>query len=244
MMRQFGAIFWKEWISFKSKFISITISALVGPALYLIAFGWGLGGAIFVNGVSYIVFIIPGLIVMNTMTSGFSTIATDINLSRSYLKTFEAVMTSPINMPVYTIARITANVLRSFYGAILILLIAFITGSPPHIDWYFILILILNCYVFSTIGFIAGLLVDSHADLAKISSLIITPMSFLGGTFFPIERFPSPLRIFFELLPLTQALKGLRAGASAEQSFIPILALAAYLLILLPLAIKICGKAE
>ncbi|MDR3123001.1 MAG: ABC transporter permease, partial [Treponema sp.] len=109
---QFNAILWREWILFKNRWISITASALAGPILYLTAFGWGLKGAITVNGADYISFLVPGIIAMNAMTNGFGIIANDINLSRNYMKTFEAVMIAPVRMSVYTLARVTANTLR------------------------------------------------------------------------------------------------------------------------------------
>jgi ABC-type multidrug transport system permease subunit len=98
--------------------------------------------------------------------------------------------------------------------------------------------------VFSLIGFIAGILIDSHADMAKVSNFVITPMSFLCGTFFPLERFPVPLRTVFEVLPLTQAVRGLRMGFAASNSFIVPLILLAYIFVLAPLAIRLCKRAE
>ncbi|MCL2150601.1 MAG: ABC transporter permease [Coriobacteriia bacterium] len=102
----------------------------------------------------------------------------------------------------------------------------------------------LNCYVFATIGFIIGLLVDSHADMAKITNFVITPMSFLCGTFFPLERFPAVLRIAFQLLPLTQAVQGMRAGFTGLESWLVPLVLLAYLVVLMPVAVIICNRAE
>jgi ABC-type polysaccharide/polyol phosphate export permease len=241
---QFGAILWKESLDFKSKFISISLSTIMGPLLYLIAFGWGLGDSLQVNGGRYIVFVMPGIIAMNAMTNGFGVIANDLNMARIYLKTFEALMTSPVKMSLYTIARITANVLRSLYGATLLFLLSLVFNAPLKIDWFFILVLVLNCYVFSTIGFIAGILVQSHADMAKLSNFVITPMSFLCGTFFPLEKFPMLLGSIFKVLPLTQAVRALREGFTTPESFIAPLVLAAYIAVLMPVAIHLCGRAE
>ena len=241
---RFSAIIWKEWVLLKRKFISTTLSAVVGPLLFLTAFGWGLGNAIEMNGGSYIDFIIPGIIAMITMTTSFNVVANDINISRVYAKTFEAVMIAPIRTSTFVLARITASALRGLYGAVLVLLAAFLFQANLQIDWYFILVLVLNCYVFSTIGIIAGLIVDSHADMGKITNFIITPMSFLSGTFFPLDRFPDFLRIIFELLPLTQAIIGLRSGVAASGSWIVLVALLGYLAILLPVAVMLCKRTE
>ncbi|GHV83790.1 transport permease protein [Spirochaetia bacterium] len=240
----FTAILWKEYVEFKSKIISITLSALVGPLLYLIAFGWGLGQAMLVNGVPYTAFVMPGILAMNGMTQGFGTIANDINMSRMYQKTFEAVMISPISMPIYTTAKITANVMRSLYSALLIIIVSFLFNAHLKIDFYFCLLLVLNCAVFSAIGFIAGILIDSHADMAKVSNFIITPMSFLCGTFFPLDKFPLPLRHVFNILPLTQTVSGMRNGITSHNSLLPPAALLIWLMILVPLAVYLCKKAE
>jgi ABC-type multidrug transport system permease subunit len=80
--------------------------------------------------------------------------------------------------------------------------------------------------------------------MAKMSNFIVTPMSFLCGTFFPLDRFPLFLRKIIEFLPLTQTVSGMRSGANAALSFIPPLALLVWLVLLIPVAIILCKKAE
>jgi ABC-type polysaccharide/polyol phosphate export permease len=134
-------------------------------------------------------------------------------------------------------------VLRCLYAAFLIALLSFVFRAPVRLDWYFALVLILNCYVFSAIGFIAGVLIESHADIAKVSAFVVTPMAFLCGTFFPLDTFPRGLGLVVSFLPLSQAVRALRDGF-ARAGWLPVLVLAAYLAILLPLAIRFCEKAE
>jgi Nod factor-specific ABC transporter NodJ protein len=245
---RFFAVLWRDYLVFKSKFISVTLGAMIGPFLYLLAFGWGLGSALQIDGISYIVFVIPGIVAMNSMTNSFSFIATDINLSRLYTKTFEALMISPIHMLTFTAAKISAGALRGLYSALLILGISFAFQQELRPDWYFVLVLLLNCYVFSSIGFIAGLLINSHAGVAKASNFVITPMSFLCGTFFPLEKFPPPLKAIIQILPLTQTVKGLRSCLASSQEvgrlWIVPLVLCGYLILLIPVAALICKRAE
>ena len=240
----YNAILWKEWKVFANRFISTTLGAIVGPLLYLIAFGWGLGDAVTVQGLSYTAFVIPGIVALNSMTVSYSWVANDINLARIYAKTFEAVMVAPVSMSTYTINRVLASALRGLYSAALIILLAWVLGVRPLLDWYFCLVLGLNCLVFAAIGFIVGCKVDSHADMAKISNFVITPMSFLCGTFFPLDKLPSLLRFLFELLPLTQAVQGLRDGLAAPGSLFIIAILAAWLAVLLPVAVAVCNRTE
>lgn len=243
-MMKFTAIIWKEWMIFRRKFFSSSIGMIVGPLLYLIAFGWGLGDSVEMNGMSYIAFVIPGLVAMNSMTNSYSPIANDINISRIYGQTFESTMTAPINMSIYTIARITAGVLRGMYGAVLILALSFLFQSDLAIDGYFVLILLLNCFVFSSIGFIVGIVINSHADMAKVSNFVITPMSFLCGTFFPLDRFPAVIRPIVNLLPLSITVRGLREGVQAEAALLRVLVMMVYLAVLMALAVRLCKKAE
>ncbi|MCL2150602.1 MAG: hypothetical protein FWH50_00020 [Coriobacteriia bacterium] len=77
---------------FRNRIISTTLGAIIGPLLYLVAFGWGIGSAVQVDGQSYTAFVIPGIVALNSMTTAYSWVANDINLSRIYAKTFEAVM--------------------------------------------------------------------------------------------------------------------------------------------------------
>lgn len=241
---KFMAIIWKDWTIFKRKFFSTSIGMIVGPLLYLIAFGWGLGDSVQMNGVSYIAFVIPGLVAMNSMTNSYSPIANDINISRIYGQTFESTMTAPINMGVYTTARITAGALRGMYGAALILALSCLFQTDLRIDVYFVLILVLNCFVFSSIGFIAGILINSHADMAKVSNFVITPMSFLCGTFFPLDRFPPVLRPVINMLPLSIAVRGMREGMQADGALTRILVMGLYLTVLMSAAVHLCRKAE
>ena len=240
----YGAVLWKDFIVFKSKFISNTLAAIVGPLLYLIAFGWGIGDAIAVNGQSYVSFVIPGIAAMNSMSISFGVIATNLNISRLYDKTFEAEMTSPLRPLVFTLAKITVGVLRGLYTAMLILLVSMLFDRSLVITPYLIILFVLNCAVFSTIGIIVGLLIKSHADMSRVTNFIITPMSFLCGTLFPLERFPSVLRYAFEYLPLTQAVSVLRQGAMSAGSWVAPVVLAIWFIVLIPVAVKVCTSAE
>ena len=240
----FGAVIWKDWVIFKNKIISNTLSAIVGPMLYLVAFGWGIGDRLTIDGISYIAFVIPGIAAMNAMSLCFNVTANGINIARIYDKTFEAEMMSPIRTWTYTTAKIILGTLRGMYGAALILAASLLFDRSLKITPYFVLIMTLNCCTFSAIGFIAGLIINSHADMAKVSNFVITPMSFLCGTLFPLTRFPTPLKIVFEFLPLSQAVNGLRGGHTAPGSWVPPLVLAAWCAVMLVVAVKICRRTE
>lgn len=242
---QFTAILWQEYVIFKRKFWSITTGSMIAPVLYLIAFGWGLGSGMKVGGESYVSFVIPGIIALSTMTASFSTIANNINISRIYDKTFEEFMIAPVNMLIYAAGKITAGALRGMYSALLIILLSVIFNAGVRIDLYFIFIIALNCFVFSALGFTAGIVIDSHADMGKFTNFIITPMSFLCGTFFPLDKMPPGLREFIWLLPLTHTSLGLRSvWEDAVDMLLHPLILIFYFIILLLIGIRVCKSAE
>lgn len=241
---KFYAVLWKEWVVFRRTFLSTSLGMVVGPLLYLVAFGWGLGETVQIDGTSYIAFVIPGIIAMNSMTNSFSPIAYDMNLSRIYGQTFEAVMTAPINMKVYTAARILAGALRGMYSAVLIFLLSLLFQAEFHAGAYFWLMLGMNCLVFSSLGFIAGLVINSHGDMAKVTNFVITPMSFLCGTFFSLEKFPHFLQPIVKYLPLSQAVEGMRGGAHSPGAPLHLVILMIYLAVLGFAAVKLCRRAE
>lgn len=241
----FASILWQEYVLFKRKFWSITTGSMVAPVLYLIAFGWGLGGGMSIDGRDYMNFVIPGIVALTTMMVSFSTIGNSINISRLYDKTFEAFMVAPLNMWVYAAGKITAGALRGLYSGFLIIVLALVFQTGLYIDAYFLLIMSLNCLAFSAIGFTAGIFIKSHADMAKFTSFIITPMAFLCGTFFPIEKMPFILKSVIWLLPLTQTSLGLRSsGENIRNMIIHPLMLVLYFIIIFMIGVKYCKKAE
>lgn len=242
---KFMMILWQDYVLFKARFWGITTGTMIAPVLYLIAFGWGLGSGMKVGGTSYINFVIPGIIALTTMSISFSTIANDINIGRTYTKTFEEFMIAPVSMFVYSAAKITAGALRGMYAALIIILLALVFRAGLQIDFYFVLITILNCFVFSAFGFTAGLIIESHGDMYKFSNFIITPMSFLCGTFFPLDKMPMGIKEFIWALPLTHTSLALRSsGEDPFTRFLHPVILLIYFVIFLAIGMKVCKKAE
>ncbi|SHK36625.1 ABC-2 type transporter, NodJ family [Hathewaya proteolytica DSM 3090] len=244
-MSAFLSILWQEGVLFKRKIITITLSAMVAPILYLIAFGWGLGGNMTVNGGSYINFIIPGIIALTTMTTSYNNTANSVNISRIFYKTFESFMIAPISTASYALGKIVSGALTGMYSATLIIVLCTVTGTGLSISLYFILIIILNCLVFSAIGFTVGMYIQSHSDMAKFSSFVITPMSFLCGTFFSLDKMPSIIKNIIWLLPLSHTSTALRSFEETTfQRIIHPIVLVTYFLIVFYFGIKKCKEAE
>lgn len=244
-MSAFFSILWQEYVLFKRKFWTITLASMVSPILYLIAFGWGLGGGVTVEGQSYMNFIVPGIVALTTMSSSYNNTATSVNVSRVFYKTFESFMIAPITLTSYALGKIVSGALMGIYSAFLIIFLTIICGIELELSLYFVLIVILNCLVFSAIGFAAGVLINSHKTLSKFSSFVITPMSFLCGTFFSLSKMPGVMKCVIWILPLTHTSMGLRSsGANLSELIIHPIILIGYFLIVFAIGLKGCKKAE
>ena len=187
-------------------------SMAVSPLLYMIAFGYAMGGEINYNGYTYLEFLIPGLAAMASMTQGFG-IATDINVARFYWFIFEEFQAAPISNFSYVAGEVLAGMTRALLGVLVIIVLGIPFGIFLHYSPLFWLAMILNSFVFASLAVALAMLVKSHADQSLLSNFVITPMAFLGGTFFPLEKMPEWVQHILYFLPLTHASNAMRAVA-------------------------------
>lgn len=207
---EINTILWREWVFFKKRWMKIVSAQVVTPILYLITFGWGIGSRFNLDGMPYLFYIIPGIIGMNTMRSAYSYIATRVSVARLHEKSFEAYLLSPIRIPLLILGHILAGGIRSMISVLLILLILAPFGGVLNVSLAFFLVCFLNSMMFACLGFLAALLIDTHYDLNRFQSFVITPMSFLCGTFFSLTRLPWLVGQIIELMPLTHSIRVLR----------------------------------
>lgn len=203
-------VLWREFIFFKRRFFKITASAIMTPFLYLIAFGWGLGKDIVIEGATYMHFVIPGIIALTTMNTSFNAISVRINISKLHEKSFEYYLTSPVNMYLLALGHILSGAFRGMYASGLILLISLAFGIVIHIDFYFILICFLSSFLFAAFGYGAALSIESHYDMSRFTTYVMTPMSFLCGTFFSLKNLPPVIKGIIGVLPLSHTSQSLR----------------------------------
>ncbi|MCG8483391.1 MAG: ABC transporter permease [Clostridia bacterium] len=236
-------VLWREYIFFKKRFWKITSSLIVSPLLYMIAFGWGLGEGIVVEGNDYMNYIMPGIIALTTMRSSFTAISMRISVSRLHEKSFEYYLVSPTNMHLLTLGNLLAGTLRGVYAAVIIIIISFMFGIVIKINLLFFIICFLNSLLFSALGFYAAMMIDTHYDLNRFTSFIINPMVFLCGTFFSLSKMPFTIRKLIELLPLTHSTRALRAIAlNGNIEILSIFVMMIYILALYLLCVRACYR--
>lgn len=182
----------------------------VSPLLYLIAFGYAMGDSAAFEGRSYLEFLVPGLVAMSSMTQSFA-IATDINVARFYWHIFEEFQAAPISNFAYVAAEVSYGMTRALISTFVILLIGMGFGVKIHCGLLFWAAIMLNSMVFASLAVGLAMLVRSHSDQAMLTNFVITPMAFLGGTFFPVERLPEWAQKILFFLPLSHAAGAIRA---------------------------------
>jgi len=206
------AVVWVD-LRFLSRNIGKTMAlTLIAPILYLLAFGYGLGRGTIVEGVSYLEFVIPGILALTAMTTAFNTSGMKLHVDRLFYKCFDETLMSPVSDSSIIIGKSLIGVLRGLMSSAALLLACLVFSPLPAMSWLFPLSLIVTCFTFSFLGVIVALLAKTHQDMTLFMSLVILPMSFLSGTFFSLSQVPEALSIILYLSPLTHASLCLRAS--------------------------------
>ena len=203
--------------------------------LYMLAFGYAMGKGYTIDGHTYLEFLIPGLIAMSSMTQSFA-ISSDINVARFYWHIFDEFQAAPISNMAYVTGEVFAGMTRAVLSVMVILLLGAVFGVVLSYALWFWVGMLLNSFLFSSLAVGTAMLVKSHADQSLLNSFIITPMAFLGGTFFPVDRLPEWAQWILSLLPLTHAARAIRDAAYGQApdpfAYIVLLATAALFFVL------------
>ena len=152
MLGDIWTVFWRDWIVLRRRLKKYILSRMVSPLMFLIAFGWGLGRSIDVGGGSYIDFLVPGLLAMNSMNISFNSII-PVHAERIYHKSLEEYLIAPIRPDAYVIGKVAGAVLRGLISSAIIIGLSYLFGAHFSVTPLFLLVLTLNCAIFAEIGF-------------------------------------------------------------------------------------------
>lgn len=215
MIYDIYTVFWRDWQVLKHRLLKFIVSRMVAPILYMVAFGWGLGRSISVDSGTYLDFLVPGILALNSMNIAFNSL-TPVHTEKVYHRSLESYLIAPINIMAFPIGKILSALLRSLISSLIIIVLAYSFGANFKIDIWFIFILSLNSIIFAEIGFVAAMTVKTFEDMARYNTYILLPMSFLCGTFFKTTNLPFFLKEFIEILPLTHTAHLLRSLSTGE----------------------------
>lgn len=164
---------------------------VISTSLYFIVFGAAIGSRFTaVEGVSYGAFLVPGLVMMSVLTESVSNASFGIYMPR-YSGTIYEVLSAPISAFETVVGYVGAAATKSIILGTLILLTArlFVDFSIAHPFWM-AAFLVLTSVTFSLLGFILGVWADGWEKLQIVPLLIVTPLAFLGGSFYSISMLP------------------------------------------------------
>jgi ABC-2 type transport system permease protein len=216
------AIYIYEMARFTRTYRQSLLAPVISTALYFVVFGAAIGGRIQeVEGVAYGSFIVPGLIMLSVMTQSTTNGSFGIYFPKFSGSIFE-LLSAPVNFFEATIGYVGAAATKSLIIGLIILATSFlfveVTILPP---WAMLAFLILTCLSFSLLGFIIGIWAASFEQLNIIPMLVITPLVFLGGSFYSTSMLPPFWQTVTLLNPVHYLISGFR-WAFFEQADVPV----------------------
>lgn len=205
------AIYRAEMARMMRTMLQSVATPVITTALYFVVFGGAIGSRIqSVDGVDYGAFIVPGLIMLSLLTQSISNASIGIYFPK-FTKTIFEILSAPLSFAEAVIAYVGAAATKSILLALIILATAtaFVPVHIQHPVWM-VAFLVLTAVTFSLFGFIVGIWAENFEQLAIIPSLVVTPLTFLGGAFYSIEMLPQPWRTISLLNPVVYLVSGFR----------------------------------
>ena len=187
------------------------VSPILSTSLYFVVFGAAIGTRMGeVNNISYAAFIIPGLVMLSLLSESISNASFGIYFPK-FTGTIYEVLSAPVSVIEVVAGYVGAAATKSILLGLLILLTAnlFVDYHIVHPFWM-IAFLILTAITFSLLGFIIGIWADGFEKLQIVPLMIITPLAFLGGSFYSINMLPPVWQKIALLNPVVYLISGFR----------------------------------
>lgn len=197
------------------RFLSVAVQTLITPvitaSLYLLIFGVSLGSKIdLFPQISYLQFVVPGLIMMGTMNNAFANTSSSIFFSR-YIGNIVDLLVTPLTSAQFIFAFIFAAILRGvLVGTSTWVVSTFFTGLPWVHPLLAIGMLLLAAFLFAAFGIIAGIYSNTFDNISMYTNFLILPLIYTGGLFFPVSHMPPFWQKVSHLNPITYMIDGFR----------------------------------
>ena len=197
------AVFSREVLILYKKIgqMGYVFSSIISPFIYLFAFGYGLGSRVEVAG-GYLPFLAGGIIGITVMINAFQQTATSVSVGKMYYHIFQNLVLSPIRDFEVIFGIIGAGMLRGIFFGGLIFIMAWLVFGAVSLHLSLLAGAVFGSFCFAALGVIVGLLVRQPDDVAFVNNFIIMPMTFFGGSFFPVDSLPEALRVLVMIFPI------------------------------------------
>lgn len=212
------------WLAYKTivkkeflRFIRIWLQTIVPPAittsLYLIIFGDLIGERIGdMNGVDYLYFIIPGIILMNVIMQSYANTVSSFFMSK-YNNSIEELIVSPVSNWIILLGYISGGIARGLcVGLFVTFIVSFFIDLNIHNYLILTVSFLLTATMFSIAGFINGIFAKSFDDISIVPTFVLLPLTYLGGVFYSIDILPSFWQNVSNFNPIFYMIDGFRLG--------------------------------
>ena len=219
----FQTLVWREIVRFFSVFSQTIIPPVVSSFLYIFIFGFSLGARIpQIQGVPYLTFLIPGLIMMVVIEGSYANSSSSLFISR-WANNIEELLVTPLSYFEMVIALLIGGLVRSLVIAcgvysVSLFFVRFPLAHPAAV-FYFLVAVSLT---FSSLGMIVALFAEEFEHLTIATTFIITPLVFFGGVFHSVTMMSEPLRWLAAFNPMYYMINGMRYGmlGASDVSFL------------------------
>ena len=200
-----------------NRFLRIWPQTLMPPVitqtLYFVIFGKFIGSRIGqMQGIDYMAFIVPGLVMMAVITSSYTNVVSSF-FSSKFQKNIEELMVSPTHNWVILGGYVAGGVLRGILVGLLVFGVSvFFTRPVIHNLGLVLIFIVLTAVVFALGGFINGIFAKKFDDISIFPTFILTPLTYLGGVFYSIQSLPEFWRNASRLNPILYMVNGFRHG--------------------------------
>lgn len=212
-MNYYGAkaIYQFEMARMRRTLFQSIVSPVISTSLYFVVFGAAIGSRITeIDGISYGSFIVPGLIMLSVLTESIANASFGIYFPK-FTGTIYELQSAPVSVVEIVLGFVGAAASKSLILSSIILATAslFVPISIAHPFWM-LLFLVLTSVTFSLFGFILGIWADNWEKLSIIPMLVITPLAFLGGSFYSISMLPPFWQTVSMFNPVVYLISGFR----------------------------------
>ena len=196
---------------FFSVYRQTVLPGLISSGLYILVFGFTLERRIAeINGVPYTLFILPGLIMMNTLTNATANTSSSM-LQMKLLQQLPDILTAPLSAMEISLAYIIGGTVRGTVNGVLVMLLGVVLiDMPVHQPVATIGFIVMVSWSFASMGLVLGQLSDSWDELAMMQNFFLTPLSFLGGVFYSVNMLPDWAQKLSYFNPIYYMINGIR----------------------------------
>ena len=213
-------VFVRNLVSYKRFVFTTFLVSLIEPLFYLITFGIGMGAYMgLFGGKPYLYFLVPGVLVSSVMMSASFECMYGTFVKMVHERLYDALIATPVSAEDAIAGDIAWGAFRGLISGTLMMLVAMVMGVRPASPFrvaFVLALMILVGLLFASLAMIVTSFAPNFDFFNYYSELVITPMLFFSGVFFPLDRFPEWMKSFAQVLPLTHAVKISRAVFSGE----------------------------